>query len=103
MTVIGGRGSEGPEKMPARGNSALIAAPGGCVLAGNFAERFDVFGETWKGGINHGIGAEGWQNAPAPSTGARAFADQPVIHERIERRVGGRQHFDPESVVERAR
>ena len=78
---------------------AEVSGKGGGVFAGHFSESGDVFAETGEFGIDDGIGSEGGDDARVPAR----IADGLVIAQRIERRIGGGEHFKSETLVECAR
>ena len=98
--AVVGRGR--PHRLEERAAVAVrgeVALPGQRVLAGERAEALDVVAEALELGVDDRVGAVGGDHAPLPAAGA----DLLVVDERIERRLGGRDHLDVEALEQRPR
>ncbi len=94
MPVIGRRAAEIAKAQPRPSERVQVARPSRGVFPGHLAEPCNISGESLKLRIDNRIWPESRQNPRLPS----GFADGLVIVERIERRIGGRQHFQIETL-----
>ncbi len=99
VAVIGRCRAHRLEICPPNAMRREVAAPRRGVLAGQGAELRDVRGESLELRIDDRIGPIRRHHAPAPA----ARADRLVVHERIERRLRGRDHLDVEALEQCAR
>ncbi len=99
VAVVGRRRAHRPEVRAAVAVRGEVACPGRRVLAGDGAELRDVAGEALELGIRDRIRAVRGDDASLPA----GLPDLPVMVERIERRFGRRDHFDVETLEQRAR
>ena len=99
MSVIGRSAADRLEIGAPRSQRRQIAVIGRDVSVGDAAELHEVFGEARESGIDHGVGAEGREYAPAPAA-RRKFAMMPEVVERAFRR---RQRLDVEPFEQGAR
>ena len=99
MTVVRRRAAKFAKACPRRAECFQIAGPGRRIVSGLLAEVCNIFRESRELRIHDGIGPERRQNPPLPIR----IANRLMIGQRIQRRIGRREHFQVESFVQRTR
>src|SRR5438046_2474447 len=98
MSVVGGGGAALGEVGAASGMGLEVAFPRARVLARERAQLHDIVGEARVVRVHRRVRAIGGDHAPGPA--ARAY--RVVMCEQVERRFGGCDHFDVETLEQRA-
>ena len=84
---------------PAVEQRRQVVVPAAGVATGEHAEVLEVLGEPLVVGVDHGVRTEGRDHAATESVGGEAL----VMAEFAQRRIGGGDDLDAESVEQRAR
>src|SRR5690606_10604243 len=98
VAMVGGGGAHRGEERAALAVRAQVAVPVVDVLAGDLAEALERRRELLVFRVDHRVRTVGGEHAPAPA----AVADGPVVLQRIERRLGGGDDLDAETLEQRA-